>query len=333
MPSDPELSVLVPCYNDERNLPPLLKRLGKVCSGLGVGYEVIFVDDGSADGTWRVVTELAANDRSVRGIRFTRNHGHQVAVSAALAAARGRRVLIIDSDLEDPPELLGEMMAKMDAGADNVYGVRLSRKGVPAWKRAGYKIFYRCLSFLAGCRIPEDSGDFRLISRRVVDDVNSMPECHRFLRGMISWLGYPSAPMPYHREARHSGVSGYTLKKLFLFAVDGITSFSIMPLRLATLLGLVMSVAVVCGVLYVLVSVLLFGAAVSGWASLMIVILLIGSVQLLVLGMLGEYLGRMFLETKRRPLFVVEAVAGEPAPFCGRAGLPAAGHPGKPSCG
>lgn len=310
MSTPPPLTVLVPCFNDEANLPALLGRLTPVCEAATTDHEILLIDDGSRDGTWQVISTASSTDARVRGIRFSRNHGHQIAVSAGLRHARGRKVLIIDSDLEDPPELLPEMMRLMDGGIDNVYGVRLSREGVPLWKRACYRAFYRTLTFFAGCDIPEDSGDFRLLSRRVVDHLNAMPEQTRFLRGMVGWLGFPSAPLAYHRERRHAGHSGYTLRKLFIFAVDGITSFSITPLRLATMLGLLMSGLWVLGILYVAASVLLFGAPVSGWASLIIAVLLVGSVQLLVMGVFGEYLGRMFLETKRRPLYVIRDVAG-----------------------
>lgn len=301
----PRLTMISPCFHDEGNIETLVRRLEEVCHRMGVTYEIVLVDDGSSDGTWEKIRQTAGERPAVRGIRLTRNQGHQAAVSAGLAASRGERVLIIDSDLEDPPELLPEMMAAMDAGAENVYGVRLTRPGTPAWRRLAYKAFYRVLNMLAGSPIPADSGDFRLISRRVVDAVNAMPEKHRFLRGMISWLGYPSAALPYHREPRHSGRSGYTLRKLFLFAVDGITSFSIVPLRLATLLGLLMSAVWMAGAAYVLVTAAVFGVPVSGWASLMVVTLFMGSMNLLVLGILGEYLGRLFIESKGRPVFVV----------------------------
>jgi len=214
-------------------------------------------------------------------------------------------VLIIDSDLQDPPELLPEMMRLMDEGADNVYGQRLSRKGVPLWKKWCYKTYYRLLSALAGCEIPPDTGDFRLISRRVVDLVNEMPEHHRFLRGMISWLGFRQVAVQYHRDARFAGESGYTLSKLFKIAVDGITSFSIKPLRFASILGFVFAGLCAVGIIYSVVGHYQGKTAVAGWTSLMAVILLVASLQFFVLGMIGEYIGRMFMEQKKRPLFIV----------------------------
>ncbi len=306
----PFLSVVCPCYRDETNLPELHRRLSAVCASLNRDYELILIDDGSPDGTWDVIKTLATADEHVRGLRLSRNYGHQLAVTAGLIHARGRRILIIDSDLEDPPELLPEMMKIMDEGADNVYGVRLSRSGVPAWKRACYKIYYRLLSTLAGCHIPADSGDFRLISRRIADEINRMPEHDRFLRGMISWVGFKQVPFPYHRQARFSGESGYTLAKLIQIATDGVTSFSITPLRLATLLGAAFSFLSLAGAAYIVIFVIAVGRSVPGWASLMVAVLFMGSLQLLVLGIIGEYLGRMFIESKRRPLFLVQEVAG-----------------------
>jgi dolichol-phosphate mannosyltransferase len=304
--SQPGLTVLVPCYRDASGLRELHARLTTVCGGLSLPYEILLVDDGSPDATWAVICALAANDRHVKGLKLSRNHGHQLAVTAGLARALGARVLIIDSDLQDPPELLPEMMRLMDEGADNVYGQRLSRKGVPVWKKACYHLYYRILSSLAGCTIPPDTGDFRLISRRVVDLVNQMPEHHRFLRGMISWLGFKQVAIQYHRDARFSGESGYTLVKLFRIAVDGITSFSIQPLRLATMLGFFFATLCLIGLIKTIFDHVMYGTVVAGWASLMALIMLVASLQFFVLGMIGEYIGRIFIEQKRRPLFLIE---------------------------
>jgi len=302
----PFLTVLVPCYRDATGLQELHTRLTKVCVELACSYEILLVDDGSPDATWEVIRTIAASDPMVRGIKLSRNHGHQLAVTAGLARARGERVLIIDSDLQDPPELLPEMMKLMDEGADNVYGQRLSRKGVPIWKKACYHTYYRILSSLAGCHIPPDTGDFRLISRRVVDLVNQMPEHHRFLRGMISWLGFKQVAIHYHRDARFSGESGYTLVKLFRIAVDGITSFSIQPLRLATMLGFFFAFLCFVGLVHTVISHFLWGTVVAGWASLISIIMLVASLQFFVLGMIGEYIGRIFIEQKHRPLFIID---------------------------
>jgi glycosyltransferase involved in cell wall biosynthesis len=309
---NPYLSVLVPCYRDEQGLEELHRRLTVVCEGLGCLYEIVLVEDGSPDRTWDAICRLAEKDSRIVGLQLSRNHGHQLAVTAGLAHVSGERVLIIDSDLQDPPELLPEMMRLMDDGADNVYGQRLSRKGVPIWKKWCYKTYYRLLSALAGCEIPPDTGDFRLISRRVVDLVNEMPEHHRFLRGMISWLGFKQVAVQYHRDARFAGESGYTLAKLFKIAVDGITSFSIKPLRFASILGFVFAGLCAVGIIYSVVGHYQGKTAVAGWTSLMAVILLVASLQFFVLGMIGEYIGRMFVEQKKRPLFIVaKKVGGE----------------------
>lgn len=303
--STPFLTILSPCYRDEANVPELHRRLTVVCQSLGLPYEILLVDDGSPDDTWRAIQKVAAEDPRVVGIKLSRNHGHQLAVTAGLTRVRGERVLIIDSDLQDPPELLPEMMKLMDEGADNVYGQRLSRKGVPLWKRIAYKNYYRLLSFLAGCDIPPDTGDFRLISRKIVNLINQMPEHHRFLRGMISWVGFKQVPIRYHRDARFAGESGYTLSKLFRIAVDGITSFSIKPLRIATLLGAITGLLAIIMAGYIIFVTLFTIRESPGWASLMVAILLVGSLQLFVLGIIGEYLGRLFIESKGRHLFLI----------------------------
>lgn len=306
----PRLTVISPCFRDEENLDELCRRITCVCDGLDVCYEILLVDDGSPDGTWQKIQELSTRNSRIVGIRLSRNFGHQLAVTAGLSKARGERVLIIDSDLEDPPELLPRMMALMDKGADNVYGRRLSRRGVRLWKKISYRLFYSLLSFLAGCEIPPDTGDFRLISRRIVDTVNRMPEQHRFLRGMISWTGFRQVAIEYHRDARFAGASGYTLSKLFRFAIDGITSFSIQPLRIATLLGIATGLLSLLFAAYIASSTLLHGQPVAGWASLMVTVLFVGSLQLFVIGIIGEYLGRLFLESKGRPLFLVAEETG-----------------------
>ena len=306
----PYLSILVPCYRDELGLDELHRRLTLVGKGLGCTYEIVLVEDGSPDDTWGAICTLAASDPAIVGIRLSRNHGHQLAVTAGLHHVRGERVLIIDSDLQDPPELLPQMMKLMDGGADNVYGQRLSREGVPLWKKLAYKNYYRLLSLLAGCEIPPDTGDFRLISRRVVDIMNKMPEHHRFLRGMVSWVGFRQVAIQYHRDARFAGESGYTLAKLFRIAVDGITSFSIKPLRLASLLGALFGLLCFLGVGYSIFGYLRGNTGVAGWTSIMAVILLSASLQFFVLGMIGEYIGRLFVEQKGRPLFIVDKIVG-----------------------
>jgi polyisoprenyl-phosphate glycosyltransferase len=307
-----KLSAVVPCYNDEEVLHALAGRLRSVFTGQDWDYEILLVDDGSSDGTWRIIRELSVAENHIMGIRLSRNYGHQLALAAGMAQAAGDRVLMIDSDLQDPPELVPEMMKLMDAGADVVYGQRRSRRGVPPWKKLAYKTFYKLLSLLAGSDIPPDTGDFRLISRTIADLLKTMPEHYRFIRGMVSWLGYKQVPLLYDRHARHAGESHYTLRKLFRFAFDGITSFSIQPLRVASLFSLFIGSLAMCGLVFIIVG-WWMQRPVQGWTSLAVIILFLGSMQLFVLGIIGEYLGRLFIESKRRPLYIIAEVIGRKA--------------------
>ena len=299
-----QISAVVPCYNDEAVVHALVERLRAVFDAERWMYEVLLIDDGSVDGTWSEIQRLADGDRRIVGVRLSRNHGHQLAVTAGMERARGDRVLTIDSDLQDPPELVPEMMKLMDAGVDVVYGQRRSRKGVPRWKKVAYKAFYKVLSRLAGSDIPPDTGDFRLMSRRVINLLQRMPEHHRFIRGMVSWVGYKQVPLLYDRDARYAGESHYTVRKLFRFAFDGITSFSIQPLRIASLFALLIGVLALCGLVFVILGWWMQRPA-PGWTSLIVVTLLVGALQLFVLGIIGEYLGRLFIESKGRPLYII----------------------------
>ncbi len=303
-----KLSVLSPCYQDQDCVRPLWERLTVVCRATGLVYEIILVDDGSRDCTWDEIRKICEKDSCVVGVKLSKNHGQQKAMSAGMKMARGERLLTIDSDLQDPPELLPEMMRLMDGGADVVYGQRKARKGVSLIKRGCYKLYYKILSWLADCEIPRDTGDFRLVSRRVLDYLNAMPEQQRFLRGMVSWLGFRKAALLYDRDARWAGESHYTFRKLMQIALDGITSFSIRPLRVATLFGLGLAFAAGLLALFILWEWWIKGIPIQGWTSLILVILTIGSLQLFVLGMIGEYLGRLYIESKHRPLFMVDEV-------------------------
>lgn len=303
------LSVVVPCYNEETGLVELRRRLEAACRGVvGDAYEIIFVNDGSRDNTWPLMTAMAAESRNIVGVNLSRNMGHQLALSAGLSLSRGERVLIIDADLQDPPELLTEMMAAMDRGADVVYGQRVERAGDGIFKRATAFGFYRLLSALSEVDIPKDTGDFRLVNRKVVDALNAMPEQHRFIRGMVAWLGFAQTPIRYVREPRFAGTTKYPLGKMARFAADAITGFSISPLRLSSVM------AVLCFLLSgVLAAYVLYArfalTTVRGWASLLLLFLLFSGVQLLVLGVIGEYVGRTYVESKRRPLFIVSEIA------------------------
>ena len=311
------LSVVVPCYNEEDSIPEFHRRMSAAARATGLAYEIVYVDDGSSDRSWAVMTALAAADPAVLGVKLSRNHGHQLALTAGLAQCRGERILVIDADLQDPPELLPRMLDLLDAGADVVYGQRRSRAGETRFKTATAAVFYRLLRRLVDIDIPLDAGDFRLMSRRALEVLNRMPEHHRFIRGMVSWIGMRQVPILYDRDARYAGETKYPLRKMIRFAIDAITGFSVAPLRLASVLGVGAAALSLALMGYTLGSWLL-GSTIAGWTSLTSIVLLIGSVQLIVLGIIGEYLGRLYIEAKRRPLFVIEAVvagvAPEPAP-------------------
>jgi glycosyltransferase involved in cell wall biosynthesis len=303
------VSVVSPCFNEEKGVAALHRRLAAACrEAAGANFEIILVDDGSRDATWREITALAERHDHLVGVHLARNHGHQLAVTAGLSLSRGERVLIIDADLQDPPELLGPMMRKMDEGADVVYGRRVSRAKESWFKRVSAALFYRLLRRLTEVEIPLDTGDFRLVTRRVVDALQAMPERHRFIRGMVSWVGFVQVPLDYHRAERFAGETKYPLSKMLRFALDAITSFSIAPLRVASHVGMVTAGLAVLLLGYSIIR-YFAGAAVTGWTSLIATVLLLGSIQLFVLGIMGEYLGRLLMESKRRPLFLIDAVA------------------------
>jgi polyisoprenyl-phosphate glycosyltransferase len=303
-----QLSVVVPCFNEEAVLPELRRRLEAACARqVGDAYEVILVNDGSRDGTWPLVQAIVRENPCFVGLDLSRNVGHQLALTAGLSLSRGERVLVIDADLQDPPELLPGLMAAMDAGADVVYGQRLEREGESLAKRATAFVFYRLLSMLSEVEIPKDTGDFRLMNRKVVNALGEMPEQHRFIRGMVAWLGFTQVPLRYTREPRAAGTTKYPLRKMARFAADAITGFSISPLRLSSVLAFgcfVLTGVVAAYVLYAWWAL----SVVRGWTSLLLFFLIFSGVQLLVLGVIGEYVGRTFVESKRRPLFLVREI-------------------------
>lgn len=305
------LSVVIPCWNEAEVLTETYRRVNAVCSREFSGsFEIVFIDDGSADATWRTIEALADAHSAVRGIRLSRNHGHQLALTAGLDLSRGDRVLVLDADLQDPPELLPDMLRLMEqTGADVVYGQRRERRGETLFKRLTAWVFYRLLARAADVEIPADTGDFRLISRRIVGHLRSMPEQQRFVRGMVSWLGFKQVPFVYDRDARHAGVTKYPLRRMLRFAADAITGFSVAPLRVASTLGVTVGLLGLSGLVYALAS-WLCGDTVSGWTSVIAAILLLGGLQLLVLGVIGEYLGRLYIESKRRPLYLIAQVVG-----------------------
>jgi len=305
------LSIVVPCYNEEACLDALHQRLAAAArSAVGDDFEILLVNDGSRDKSWAMMERLAASDPHLVAINLSRNHGHQLALTAGLDLCGGERILIIDADLQDPPELLPAMMKEMDeTGADVVYGVRKSRRGETAFKRATAHGFYRLLSRATEVEIPVDTGDFRLMTRRALDAFLAMPEQARFVRGMVAWIGFKQVAIPYDRDERFAGETKYPLRKMTRFALDALTGFSSAPLKLASFAGFALSVGSVLIVLYILIA-WLSGRSVAGWTSLMLVVVVLGAVQMFVLALLGEYIGRLYNEAKRRPLYIVEEVVG-----------------------
>jgi dolichol-phosphate mannosyltransferase len=277
---------------------------------MGEDYEIVLVNDGSRDGSWATMQRLAAGDPRLVAVNLSRNHGHQLALTAGLDLCRGDVVLIIDADLQDPPELLAEMLAKMrEEQADVVYGVRRSRAGETAFKRATAHGFYRLLARATDADIPIDAGDFRLMSRRAVDALMAMPEQARFIRGMVAWIGFKQVPIAYNRDQRFAGETKYPLRKMVRFALDAITGFSSAPLKLASHVGLALSISSVLLIAFIGYS-WLSGKSIQGWASLMLVVVVLGAVQMFVLALMGEYIGRLYNEAKRRPLYIVQDIAG-----------------------
>jgi polyisoprenyl-phosphate glycosyltransferase len=305
------LSVVVPCYNEEPVLEEMHRHLTAALARLGVrDFEVIFVDDGSRDGTPRILRRLHESDPRVRVLRFSRNFGHQIAITAGLDHADGDAVVLIDADLQDPPEVIGEMLAKWRDGFDVAYGVRTDREGESAFKRGTARLFYRVVNWFSDTTIPLDVGDFRLMDRRIVAALRAMPERARFVRGMVSWIGYRQVAVPYRRAARLAGATKYPLLKMLGLALDGLTSFSLVPLRLASWVGFAASAAAMLGVVYALSVRLLTKQWVPGWATVFVAVLFLGGVQLLALGIIGEYVGRAYVESKRRPLYLLEERLG-----------------------
>ncbi len=277
----------------------------------GDDYEIVYVDDGSHDGSWMKLDAIAASDPRVRAVRFSRNFGHQIAITAGYDHAKGDTVTTIDSDLQDPPELIAEMIERWRSGADVVYAVRTQRHGETAFKRASASAFYRILRRFADVDTPVDVGDFRLMSRRAVDALQSMPEHHRYVRGMVAWLGFATDSVPFVRDSRAAGETKYPLAKMLRFATDALIAFSIRPLRIATWLGILTSTSAFIAAI-VLVVMRLTGAiaTVQGWTSLAVLVLLLSGVQLLTVGALGEYVGRIYTEVRHRPLYLVSGLTG-----------------------
>lgn len=307
LPPAVELSVIIPIYNEEENIAALYDRLRSVLDPMHLagGYEFIFINDGSRDQSFALIQTLAMRDERVRFIDFSRNFGHQIAVTAGLDRASGEAVVIIDADLQDPPELIPLLLEKLRTGYEVVYAKRRSRQGESAAKKFTAKLFYRILAGITHISIPVDTGDFRIISRKVVEALRRMPEQNKFIRGQISWIGYRQTYVEYDRAERAGGATGYTYRKMIRLALDGITAFSDVPLKVATVSGFVVSGIAFLVMLYTLYARFISHDYEPGWASLMVSILFLGGVQLIAVGIIGEYIARLSANVRQRPLYIV----------------------------
>lgn len=311
----PQLSIIIPIYNEQAVLPELLARIAAVQIQLqkhhGIpddGIEVLFVNDGSSDQSFEILRTHCQSRSDHILINLSRNHGHQLAITAGLDHARGDAVVIIDGDLQDPPELIVDLYGKYQEGFDVVYAVRNTRKGETWFKLATANLFYRVLKHLTRVEIPANTGDFRIISRRVADALRTLRERHRFVRGLVSWVGFKQTGIPYDRQPRFAGTTKYPLSKMIRFALDGITAFSSVPLRLIFYLGFLTAMAGFSFAIYAVCLRLFTDRTVHGWTSLIVIVLVLGGVQLIALGVIGEYLGRLHEESKGRPLYIVENI-------------------------
>ena len=304
-----KLSIVAPCYNEEAGLPEFVRQVQAVVTKLGCRHEIVLVNDGSGDGTLRVALALALADPAIRVVNLLRNFGHQAAATAGLDAATGDVVVLIDADLQDPPEVIAEMAARWEEGADVAYGQRRRRQGESGLKLITARVFYRVLRRMTKTEIPADTGDFRLMDRRIVEVLRQMREHHRFIRGMVSWVGGVQVAVPYDRNPRFAGETKYPLVKMISFAFDAVTSFSVVPLRLVTYLAIfIIGVALLATVAVVAVKLVNPGYFIPGFAATMLTIIFFGGVQLLALGVIGEYLGRMYEAVKSRPIYIIEGI-------------------------
>ncbi len=302
------VSVIVPCHNEEGCISEFHRRMSRVLQETKCSFEMIFVNDGSTDRTAEQLMEIQSQDQNVVIVDLSRNHGHQLALSAGLEVAQGDRVMLIDADLQDPPELLPELMAAMDSGADVAYARRISRAGESWFKRTTAGLFYRLLRGLSQTDVPVDTGDFRLMSRQVADVLRQMPEPHRFMRGMVAWVGFRQVAVNYHRESRFAGKTKYGIRSMVGLAIDGVTGFASAPLRFMFYLSAAASVAAICFIAWTIYA-YLFLQVVPGWASIMCVQLMFSAINLFALGLIGEYVGRSFIQGKGRPLFIIRSVS------------------------
>jgi glycosyltransferase involved in cell wall biosynthesis len=312
-PSEIDLSVVIPVYNESANIGPLCERLGPVLQRVSAAWEILFVDDGSEDGTLAAIAARNAGDSRIGAISFSRNFGKEIAIAAGLDHARGRAVVIMDADLQHPPETIASFVERWREGYVMVYAQRTSREDESPVKRGFARLFYRLFDSFTNMALPEGAGDFRLIDRRAVEVLRALPERARFSKGLYAWIGFKSVGVPYEVAPREHGTTKWSFRKLFRFAFDGITAFSTVPLRVWTYLGGLISLFSIACAIFFIVRTLLFGTDVAGYPSLIVSIMFLGGVQLMSLGMIGEYIGRIFAEVKRRPLYVVAERIGNAA--------------------
>jgi polyisoprenyl-phosphate glycosyltransferase len=308
--TQPVLSIVIPAYNEQSNIPELYLELAKVLSSLNLTWETVFVDDGSQDRTWEAIIALHRQDSRVKGIRLTRNFGHQYALFAGLTQANGNLVISMDADLQHPPDVIPRLLEEWSKGNKVVHTVRIDNGDLPLFKKYSSQLFYKVFSFLSGVKMESGMSDFRLLDREVVDVVVQFREVGLFLRGIVQWLGYPNSKVVFQARGRFSGNSKFTFTQMFRFASDGITSFSVVPLRICTVAGVLTSTAAFAGILYACYSKFVTGSAVPGWASEISIISFLFGMLFIFLGLIGEYLGRIFIEVRGRPRFFVGEQVG-----------------------
>lgn len=304
------VSIVIPIFNEEDTIPELYNRIKKVIDSINDSTEVIFIDDGCSDNSFKMLEEINRNNNRMKILRFSRNFGHQVAITAGIYHAKGDAVVIIDGDLQDPPELILDMLKLWKDGYQIIYGKRKQRKRETTFKLFTAKAFYKLINMLSEIKIPFDTGDFRLMDRKAVDALNSMSEQYRFVRGMVSWVGFKQKEYLYDRDARYAGQTKYPFKKMFRLALNAIFSFSTIPLKVATWLGIIVSLFSLLGILYVVALRVFTDSLVPGWTALFTAILFIGGIQLFTLGIIGEYIGRIYGEVKKRPLYIIQDKLG-----------------------
>lgn len=304
-------SVIVPLYNEELVIEESYKRMKKVMDSIGENYEIIYINDGSYDKTLEKVEKICSHDSNIKLINFSRNFGHQMAITAGMEYADGKAIVIIDADLQDPPELISKMLDEWKKGYDVVYGKRLKRKGETFFKKITARTYYRVLKSMTTVDIPVDTGDFRLMDRKVCEALKTLPERNRYVRGLVSWVGFKQTAVEYERDQRFAGETKYPLKKMLKLAFDGITSFSYKPLKFSTYIGVAVSLLSFVMLVFVIIQKIFFpSTTIPGWASLMVINLFFNGLVLIMLGIIGEYIGRIYDEAKGRPMYIIASKKG-----------------------